>query len=67
MLTRSRDLGSNTTEDEYAGDLDRIKTFQGWAAENIIPDSKTLLVLPYAISRPIYRQDENMYDRLLCT
>lgn len=60
-LTCIRNLGSNTTEDEYAADLGRIKTFQTWVLEEVLGGggADTLVVLPYQVAQPNYRQDEN--------
>jgi hypothetical protein len=62
-----RELGLKTSEEEYEGDLDRIKTFRDWAAAEVIGDSDTVLVLPYRVSEPAYRQDEHRHDGHCCS
>jgi hypothetical protein len=55
-------VGSNITEEEHTADLDRIKTLQAWGEKHVLGgESRTVVVLPYQVSRADYRQDKNGY------
>jgi Asp-tRNA(Asn)/Glu-tRNA(Gln) amidotransferase A subunit family amidase len=51
--------GDNTTESEYNSDLERIDVFKAWFESNVMgTNSSTIVIFPYGISEPEYRQDK---------
>ena len=57
--TRCRQYGDNTTESEYNSDLERIDVFKAWFESNVMgTNSSTIVIFPYGISEPEYRQDK---------
>ncbi len=50
-----REIGANITEKEYDIYKTKVEVFRRWFSENIITDSNTVMVMPYGIAKPKYR------------